>query len=153
MVRPPTRRDVKPKERRTTGQLEFVVMARIMVIDDDPQMRALLEQVLWSARYEVITADEGRVGLAFSRTAPVDLLITDLVMPGMEGMETIQRFRKEFPGVPIIAMSGNPNLGDILATAQLLGAVKTLAKPFQMGELLALVKAVLPVAPAAPATF
>ena len=124
-------------------------MARIIVIDDDPEMRALLEQSLWSAGYDVFTADEGRIGLAFSRTAPVDLLITDLVMPGMEGMETIRRFRKEFPGVPIIAISGNHNIGNALDTAIRLGAVKTLAKPFQLDELLALVKAVLPVPPAA----
>src|SRR5438093_832690 len=91
-------------------------MARIIVIDDDPEMRAMLEQALWSANHEVFTADEGKLGLSFSRTASVDLLITDLVMPGMEGMETIRRFRKEFPKVPIIAISGHPNLGNVLDT-------------------------------------
>jgi DNA-binding response OmpR family regulator len=126
-------------------------MARIIVIDDDTEMRALLAQALLSAGYDVFAADEGKLGLAFSRTAPVDLLITDLVMPGMEGMETIRRFRKEFPGVPIIAISGNPNLGNILATAIRLGAVRTLAKPFQLNDFLALVKAVLPAPPATPA--
>jgi CheY-like chemotaxis protein len=82
-------------------------MARIIVIDDDLEMRSLLEHVLWSAGYDVMTADEGRRGLAFCRTTRVDLLITDLVMPGMEGMETIRRFRKEFPGIP----SGCPSDG------------------------------------------
>ena len=118
-------------------------MARIVVIDDDPEMRSVLEETLLSAGHDVFTADEGRLGLAFSRTAPVDLLITDLVMPGMEGMETIRKFRREFPGVPIIAISGNPNLGNVLDTAIRLGAVKTLAKPFQGAELLELVSSVL----------
>ncbi len=121
-----------------------------MVIDDDPEMRAMLEQALWSDSYEVLTADEGRIALAFSRAAPVDLVITDLVMPGMEGMETIRRFRREFPQVPIIAISGNAKLGNVLEAAHHLGAVRTLAKPFQRDELLALVRAVLPQPPAAP---
>ena len=118
-------------------------MARIVVIDDDPEMRSVLEETLLSAGYDVFTADEGRLGLAFSRTAPVDLLITDLVMPGMEGMETIRKFRREFPGIPIFAISGNANLGNVLDTALRLGAVKTLAKPFERAELLALVSSVL----------
>jgi DNA-binding response OmpR family regulator len=118
-------------------------MARIIVIDDDPEMRSLLQETLLSAGYDVFAADEGRLGLAFSRTAPVNLLITDLVMPGMEGMETIRKFRREFPGIPIIAISGNPNLGNVLDTAIRLGAVKTLAKPFGGEELLALVSSVL----------
>ena len=123
-------------------------MARIIVIDDDPEIRAMLEQALWSAGHEVLTADDGKMGLALCRAAPVDLLITDLVMPGMEGMETIRTFRREFHGIPIIAMSGNANLGNVLDTAIRLGAVKTLSKPFQQDELLALVKAVLPPPPA-----
>ena len=117
-------------------------MARIIVIDDDPELRSLLEQALLAAGYDVFAADEGRLGLAFSRTAPVDLLITDLVMPGLEGMETIRRFRREFPHIPIIAISGNPKLGNVLETAIRLGAVKSLAKPFEPAELLSLVASV-----------
>ena len=91
----------------------------------------------------MVMVAEGKIGLAYSRVSKVDLLITDLVMPGMEGMETIRRFRKEFAGVPIIAMSGKPNLGNVLDTAIRLGAVRTLAKPFQPAELLNLVRNVL----------
>ncbi|MEY2409940.1 MAG: two-component system, chemotaxis family, chemotaxis protein CheY [Verrucomicrobiota bacterium] len=124
-------------------------MARIIVIDDDPEMRSLLEQVLWTAGHDVVTAEEGRIGLAYSRASRVDLLITDLVMPGMEGMETIRRFRKEFEGVPIVAISGNPDLGNILDTAHRLGAVRTLAKPFQAAEFLKLVQEILESPPSA----
>jgi DNA-binding response OmpR family regulator len=126
-------------------------MARITVIDDDPEMRSFVEQILLSGGHDVITAAEGKVGLAFSRTAAVDLLITDLVMRGMHGAETIRRFRKEFTGVPIIAMSGNSNLANILDMAIGLGAVKILQKPFQADELLKLVKSMLPAPPVAPA--
>ena len=123
-------------------------MARIIVIDDDPGMRSILEQMLWSAGHDVLTADEGRLGLAFSRAAPVHLLITDLFMPGMEGVETIRRFSLEFPGVPIIAMSGDSNLSGILAEAKLTSLVNTVTKPFRPVELLALIKAMLPAVPA-----
>ena len=125
-------------------------MARIIVVDDDPAIRTIIAETLRGKGHDVMTADEGRIGLALARNAPVDLLITDLVMPGMEGMETIRRFHKEFPGVPIIAISGKGDLGNVLDTAIRLGAVKTLAKPFLIPELLALVEAVLPASPAAP---
>ena len=118
-------------------------MARIMVIDDDPEMRSLLEQVLWSDGHDVITAEEGKTGLACSQAGGIELLVTDLVMPGMEGMETIRRFRKEFAGVPIIAISGNFNLGNVLDTAHRLGATRTLSKPFQPAEFVAVVRSVL----------
>jgi DNA-binding response OmpR family regulator len=121
-------------------------MARIIVIDDDAEMRTMMEQLLLAAGYDVFTADEGSIGLALSHIAPVDLVITDLVMPGMEGLETIRKFRREFPEVPIIAMTGNPNLGNMLLTAIRMGA-RSLAKPFQPDELLALVKTVLRVPP------
>ncbi|MEY2409677.1 MAG: hypothetical protein QOF48_2347 [Verrucomicrobiota bacterium] len=118
-------------------------MARIIVIDDDPGMRSVLEQVLWSAGHDVLTAEEGRLGLAVSRLAPVDLLITDMLMPGMDGIETVRRFREEFFGVPIVVISGNPDLAQVFSGANSLPMVKTLAKPFTPGELLAMVGDIL----------
>jgi DNA-binding response OmpR family regulator len=122
-------------------------MAKIIAIDDDLEMRSLLEQVLRSAGHDVMTADEGRSGLAFCRTACVELLITDLVMRGMEGIETIRRFRNEFTGIPVIAISGNSSQGNLLEMAVRLGALRTLAKPFLPQELLEIVKAVLTASP------
>jgi len=119
-------------------------MSRIIVLDDDPEITSLVGHALRAEGYQVFTADDGRVGLSSAHYTPVDLLITDLVMPGMEGIETIRRFRREFPKIPIIAISGNPNVGCALDTAIRLGAVRTLSKPFQTDELLAIVKAVLP---------
>ena len=65
-------------------------MARILVIDDDPDTRAMLELTLKSAGYEVISAADGREGVARQCTSPADLVITDLYMPNQEGLETIR---------------------------------------------------------------
>ncbi|MEY2411298.1 MAG: hypothetical protein QOF48_3968 [Verrucomicrobiota bacterium] len=119
-------------------------MARIIIIDDDPHISGLIAQALLGAGYVVNVANEGASGMELCRSLPVDLLITDLVMPGMEGMETIRRFHKEFPLIPIIAISGLLHLGNVLDTAKLLGAVKTLAKPFKVEELLSIVKTLVP---------
>jgi DNA-binding response OmpR family regulator len=117
--------------------------ARILVIDDDPEVRATLGQTLTAAGHQILLAEDGGKGLQLHRATPANLVITDLVMPGTEGLETIRAFRNEFPKVPIIAISGRPDMGNILEVARRLGAVRTLEKPFQPDELLALVGAVL----------
>ena len=119
-------------------------MPQIIVIDDDLGMRVLLEKTLSSAGHDVFTTHEGNVGLAYARVATVDLLITDLIMPGMEGMETIKKFRSEFVGVPIIAISGDH---DLLKSTRHLSALNTLPKPFQPSRLLELVKDILEPSP------
>ena len=81
-------------------------MARILVIDDDPYIRALVRQLLEPKGHVIVEADEGDQGLDFHRQEPVDLVITDLVMQGKEGFATVREFRSEFPHVKIIAMSG-----------------------------------------------
>ena len=121
-------------------------MARILVIDDDPQVRDMLRQFLEWAGYEVRVAPEGSAGLKLHRAQPVDLIITDIVMPGKEGLETILEFRGQFPTVRIIAISGGGKLGphDYLNTARVIGAQRTFAKPFDLRELLAAVREILP---------
>jgi DNA-binding response OmpR family regulator len=114
-------------------------MARILVIDDDPDTRAMLEQILKAAGHEVFLAADGREGVMRHRTSPADLVITDLFMPKQEGLETIREFRIGFPEVAIIAMSGWTNSGTMLPIAQKLGAVGILQKPFAADELLAAV--------------
>ena len=114
-------------------------MARILVIDDDPDTRAMLEQILKSAGYEVILAADGREGVLRHRTSPADLVITDLYMPIQDGMETIRELRLRFPRVAIIAMSGRPGTGTMLSVAQNPTDVGILGKPFLPDELLAAV--------------
>jgi DNA-binding response OmpR family regulator len=114
-------------------------MARVLVIDDAPDTREMLEQILKSAGHEVIMAVDGREGVEQHRTKATDLVITDLHMPNQDGFETIREFRISFPEVAIIAMSGWTNSRTMLPIAQELGAVGTLQKPFAPDELIAAV--------------
>ena len=114
-------------------------MARILVIDDDPDTREMLAQTLKPAGYEVILAADGREGVERYRTSPADLVITDLYMPNQDGSETIRELRSCFPEVAIIAMSGRPDTGTMLSLAQNVAAVGILPKPFVADELSAAV--------------
>lgn len=114
-------------------------MARILVIDDDPDTRAVLEQTLKPACYEVISAVDGWDGVMRHRTSPAELVITNLYLPKQDGLETIRVLRTCFPKVAIIAMSGRPDSGTMLSIAQTLAAVEILRKPFVADELIAAV--------------
>jgi len=118
---------------------------RILVIDDDDQMRTLLRQVMEWAGYEVIEAGDGREGMQLQRKQPADLVITDLIMPEQEGLETITTLKKEYPGIKIIAISGGGRIGPeaYLPAAQELGADKVFSKPFDVRELAETVKELL----------
>jgi DNA-binding response OmpR family regulator len=118
---------------------------RILVIDDDDQMRVLLRQVMEWAGYEVMEAEDGREGMQKQRRQPADLVITDLIMPEQEGLETISLLRKEFPRTRIIAISGGGRIGPeaYLPAAQELGADRVFSKPFDVRELAGAVKELL----------
>lgn len=113
-------------------------MARILIIDDDDYVRRPLRKMLEVAGHDVVEAREGDEGLKLQRDQPCDLVITDLFMPGKEGLQTIRELRREFPGVKIIAMSGGglDHDVDFLPYAQMVGALRTLAKPFERTDLL-----------------
>lgn len=115
--------------------------ARILVIDDDPLVRATLRALLEGEGYEVTIAVDGENGLeAFRRHTP-DLVITDIVMPEVEGIETIRQMREIAPNLPILAISGGGRgvSLDYLRMAQRLGATEVLAKPFEAEELVGVV--------------
>jgi DNA-binding response OmpR family regulator len=114
-------------------------MAHILVIDDDPQMRAMLEKTLQTAGHEVSVAENGNAGLQVQCTKPAELIITDLLMPEKDGLETIVELRQHFPKVPIITISGRPSTGFFLHMATHLGALRTVEKPFPPAEILAAV--------------
>jgi CheY-like chemotaxis protein len=114
------------------------MMADILVIDDDPQMRRLIARILMGASHAVREAADGRKGLALVREQRPDLVVCDLVMPDMEGIETILTLRSENAGLPIIAISGG-NDPLYLNAASKLGASASLGKPFSPDELLNLV--------------
>ena len=115
-------------------------------LDDDDDLRETIQTVLEHAGYEVACASEGRRGLELHRNAPVDIVITDIFMPETDGIETIQRLRREFPTTKIIAMSGGgmfnkPN--NYLTTARRLGAHCVLTKPFDAATLLDAVASII----------
>jgi DNA-binding response OmpR family regulator len=114
-------------------------MARILVIDDDPDIRALLKELLKPAGHEVVLAADRREGAMQHSTGPADLVITDLYMPHQDGLKAIQELRSCFPEVAIIAMSGRTDTGATLSIAQQVSAIGILQKPFLVAELLAAV--------------
>ncbi len=113
-------------------------MARILLIDDDSQVLDMLQKALQRAGYDVIATSRALDAMPLYKKEPADLLITDILMPEQEGLETIREFRREVPDLKIIAISGAGSGGslDYLQTAKLLGADRTLAKPFARKEML-----------------
>jgi DNA-binding response OmpR family regulator len=121
-------------------------MKRILVIDDDEQLRKMLKRMLLQAGYEVIEAVDGLEGTHLFLQQPADLVITDIFMPGKEGLEIIRELRKKFHDVKIIAMSGgSARVGEYsaLPLAREFGAIDTLTKPFMREELLEAVRQAL----------
>ena len=120
-------------------------MAKILLVDDEKQLRSMLRTVLETEGHQVEEAVDGKDAIASYGSRPADLVVTDIVMPGQEGIETIMQFREKYPEVKILAMSGGGRNGwqSYLELAKKLGAARTLAKPFSIEDFLASVQAVL----------
>jgi DNA-binding NtrC family response regulator len=117
--------------------------ADILIIDDDRQMRRLLTRILNAAGHAVREAEDGRGGIdSFRRQRPA-LVISDIVMPDIEGIETIRTLREEAPAMPIIAISGGSGDSLYLRAATGLGATASLDKPFAAEVMTALVAKLL----------
>lgn len=112
-------------------------MARILVVDDEDLVRLTLRQMLEAAGHVVFEAANGRQGVALQAEQPVDLVLTDIIMPEQEGIETIVQLRRKNPKLKIIAISGGGRMKnmDFLKIAANVGADATLAKPFSTKEL------------------
>ncbi|MGH7123019.1 MAG: response regulator [Stellaceae bacterium] len=113
---------------------------RILVVDDDPAVRDSIAMVLEGAGFLVDQAEQGATGMRLLRAHAPDLIITDILMPQQEGIETIREVRSVSPQTPIIAISGGTDGGaDYLKMAESLGATAVMAKPFDPMALLELV--------------
>jgi len=106
-------------------------IARILIVEDDAGVREFLRETLELEGHEVVEAENGREALELYRDRAADLIITDLVMPELDGIGMILALRKEFPQVRIVAVSGaGPSApGDYLPAARALGALRTWVKP------------------------
>lgn len=115
---------------------------RLLVADDNRALASVLKLVLEDQGYEVALAHDGWEALLKQRLLPSEVLIIDLVMPERDGFETIDHFRREFPGTRIVVISGDGRLHAALhlSAARLLGVDATLEKPFGIKALLAILR-------------
>ena len=113
-------------------------MGRILVVEDDKAVRELLREILERAGHEVMEAINGQEAITQYKTHPADLIITNILMPEKEGLETIQELRRDDPDIKIIAISGGGRIGpaDYLDIAKRFGAKRTFSKPFNRKDLL-----------------
>ena len=130
-------------------------MSKILVIDDEEDVRIVLKEVLQRAGHDVNIAADGREGLAMLAADGADLVITDVIMPGIDGVATISEIHKDHPDMPVIVISGGGNVAPMeyepgaistaayLASAAGAGAKRTLTKPFDRQELVHAVEEVL----------
>ena len=120
-------------------------MKSVLLVDDDPALLALLSSAFEGAGYAVRTADNGRRAVALAGSVVPDLVVTDIVMPEMEGIGVVMELKKLRPRPRIIAISGQTNIraNNYLAWASALGADAVLPKPFRMAGLLKVAEGVL----------
>ncbi len=124
-------------------------MSRVLVIDDSDGVRSMLKATLESAGHDVALAFDGVDGVTQFRDQSFDLVISDIVMPRKDGLQTVRELRQMTDAVPIIVMSGGLHLAkngysqrdidDLLYVAEDLGATRTISKPFSRSDLLAVV--------------
>jgi DNA-binding NtrC family response regulator len=118
-------------------------MARILIIDDQESIRRVVRRALEQDGHEVFEASDGEIGMEILETQTFDLVITDIFMPGQDGIVTLRQIRKRFPAVKVIVISGGDATGllDLRQDAELLGAVSSVQKPFNAREIIDAVRA------------
>ncbi|MHB8674797.1 MAG: response regulator [Candidatus Limnocylindrales bacterium] len=118
----------------------FPAMATILIIDDEELIRVLLRSTLEAAGYEVTEAANGRQGLELYRHRQTDLVITDILMPELNGLDMLLELTREFLHAKVIAISGAGGEKNVLDVAKLLGARQTFQKPLSLSQLLGAVR-------------
>ncbi len=119
-------------------------MSTIVVIDDEVHIRSSLQEWLGMDGYQVWVAPDGRKGMQLYHDHQVDLVITDVLMPEMDGLEVVRTLRRLNSTIPIIVMSGGGGRDlDFLIEAEEFGATRTLSKPFRLEDIVPLVHELL----------
>ena len=120
-------------------------MARVLVVDDDRLVRVTIKLALQRANHEVLEAQDGLEAIEAVDHAKVDVVVTDIIMPEVDGIGLILALRKRAPGMRVIAISGGGRTQnmDFLRMAKALGAHLVLSKPFTAEEIQQAVEAVL----------
>ena len=126
--------------------------ARILIVDDDPGQRSLLETFLRSQKFETVLADSGKQALETLRTGKFDMMISDVRMPGLSGLETLRLARQEYATLPVLLITAYTDVRDAVA-AMRDGAVNYLSKPIDLDELLAGVRQATGISPSVPQRF
>ncbi len=111
-------------------------MSMILVIDDEPQIRFLFREALESAGHVVLEAADGETGMRIVKERSPELVVTDILMPGKDGLELIPEIQAYAPQLPVIAISGGTYGGplDVLKMARHFGARRTFWKPFRFKD-------------------
>lgn len=115
---------------------------RILVIEDESRIQAFVRRGLEAEGYGVATADDGHDGLSLARSGEWDLVVLDLLLPGLNGLRVLQELHREQPLLPVLILSARGDLRTKLKGFEL-GACDYVAKPFALDELLARVRAML----------
>jgi CheY-like chemotaxis protein len=126
----------------TSRSRKAPAVAKILIVDDDTAVQATIRIILEQSGHSVVVAGDGRKGLAIFEAGDFDLLLLDIFMPGMDGLETMRLVHQQRPLIPIIVISGRPIDSDpaegpnFLTMATKLGAISSLQKPFKPAALL-----------------
>lgn len=113
--------------------------ARVLVIDDEKGLRDMLSYTLRRMKYEVVVAEDGEKGVEAARAAEFDVVICDIMMPGMDGVAVLEILKKESPRVEVVMVTGYPTIDTSNRCTQL-GAFAYLAKPYDLMALLAVIE-------------
>ncbi len=120
-------------------------MAAILIVDDDPTVRLIARELLQGGDHAIVEAENGALAMKVIEAVPIDLVVLDLLMPTMDGLEVIQSLRKSHPAVRILAISSGGRLGSLsyLEAARVFGADEVMAKPLRISSFVSTVDRLL----------
>jgi two-component system nitrogen regulation response regulator NtrX len=114
-------------------------MSRVLIIDDEPSIREILTEILKDEGYDVLDAEDGIKGLALCKTEVIDLILLDVWLPNMGGIDVLAELKKEYPEIEVVVISGHANI-DMAVKAVKLGAFDFLEKPLSLEKVTTIIR-------------